>query len=387
MTERLAHLGGKMWEVHFEGRRRANAGDPVIELTIGEPDVPVAPDLLDVAEKAMRAGRTRYSVGRGEPEMLNALSDKYTRRTGRKIGTDQILCMPGTQGSLAVAMMSLVEKGDAVLVPDPYYATYEGVVRATNADFVPVPMDASNGFHLTENQLRDAITPNAKVLLLNSPHNPTGAVLSEAEVEAIGRVAVEHNLWIVCDEVYEKLVYDGAFASPLDNEDFADRVIVVSSISKSHAAPGFRSGWCVGPSWFTERVLAISEALFFGGQPFIADMTAYALNNHTQTHELMCTIYQQRIKDIMAVLGEANSVAPVKPESGMFMLLDVSATGLTGEQFARRLLDEKLVSVMPGSSFGAQAENFIRLSLTVESDQLIEAARRIVTLADELANA
>lgn len=373
-----------MWAVHFDARARANAGEDIIELTIGEPDVPVSPTLIDAAHQAMLAGRTRYSGGRGEQATCEAIAAKYAERTGRDITAANVLTLPGTQAALAFAMLSLVEEGDDVLVPDPYYATYQGVVRATGANFVPVPMSAENGFRLTAEQLDAAVTPASKVLLLNFPHNPTGAVLSVEEIEAIGEVCIKHNLWILSDEVYEQLVYGVPFASPFDLENLTDRTIAVSSISKSHAAPGFRSGWCVGPAWFTDKMQGVSESFLFGGQPFIADMTIEALTKPDNTAQRMCEKYVQRIAVLMRELSASNRITPLEPKSGMFMLVDVSETGLNGAAFSRRLLDEKAVATMPGSSFGDRAENYIRLSLTVEDDLLEEAARRIVALAEEI---
>ena len=285
-----------------------------------------------------------------------------------------------------MAMMTLVQAGDDVLVPDPYYATYEGVVASTGARFVPVPMNADNGFHLTADQLETAITPHSKVLLLNSPHNPTGAVLKTEELAAIGEVCAKHNLWVICDEVYEQLIYEGEFASLFDAPQFADRTIAVSSISKSHAAPGFRSGWCVGPAWFTDKMQGVSEAILFGGQPFIADMTAYALTHEDDTAQRMAEAYIRRIEVIETTLAPCELLSGMKPASGMFMLVDVSATGLNGNQFATRLLDEANVAVMPGEAFGAQAKDFIRLSLTVDDSLLAEAASRLVRLAETIAS-
>ena len=237
-------------------------------------------------------------------------------------------------------------------------------------------MSAANGFHLTVDQLEAAITPNAKALLLNSPHNPTGSVLSREEIDAIGQFCERHNLWIVCDEVYEQLIYRGTFASALDVDRLADRTIVVSSISKSHAAPGFRSGWCIGPDWFTDKMQGLSEAILFGGQPFIADMTRHALSHPDDTAERMCQTYQHRIDVLMATLDQ-RVMKPLPPEAGMFMLIDISASGLNGSQYALKLLNETGVATMPGDAFGKQADNFIRLSLTVDDDKLHEAARRM----------
>lgn len=374
-------LGSARWAVHFEARRRLKAGEDIIELTLGEPDVPTPPALIDVASSAMRAGRTGYSGGAGEPGMLEAVAEKYAKRSGREVTSKNVIAMPGTQAALALCMLSLVEAGDDVLVPDPYYATYEGVVRATGAGFVPIPMEASNGFHLTAEQVRAAVTPTSKVLLLNSPHNPTGAVLSRSELEAIGDVCREHDLWILSDEVYENLIYTGSFASPFDIAALADRVIVTSSISKSHAAPGFRSGWCVASTLFIERAQGVAEAVLFGGQPFIADMTEHALRFPDDTALTMGETYQRRITLLREGLSGSTNLKMLVPSAGMFALIDIENTGLTGEEFAMKLL-EYGVGVMPGSSFGDQAEYFVRVSLTVPDEQLIEAGRRIVKFAE-----
>ena len=381
-TERLALLGGARWEVHFNARRRVAAGEDIIELTIGEPDVPTPVELIDVANSSMRAGRTGYASGQGEPELLKAVAAKYTRRTGREILPEQVLLFPGTQAALAMCLMSMVGEGDAVLVPDPYYATYESVVRATGADFVPVAMSASNGFCLTVEQLQEAKVPNAKVLLLNSPHNPTGSVLDRQAVSEIAAFCRANNMWILSDEVYEDLIYGKPFVSAFDMAEFAECTIATSSISKSHAAPGFRSGWAVGPAWFIERALPVAESFLFGNQPFIADMTAHALNNPDQTAATMAEKYQHRIDLLLRAFGAApqSGLVPLRPESGMFMLVDVSATGKSGSEFAEMLLDFG-VAVMPGSSFGDQAGDFIRLSLTVVDEDLQRAAERILNCA------
>ncbi|MEE9314511.1 MAG: pyridoxal phosphate-dependent aminotransferase [Rhizobiaceae bacterium] len=383
ITERLASLGGEKWVVHYEARRRVEAGENVIELTIGEPDIPTPTYLIDVANTAMRAGRTRYSGGKGEAPLLAALATKYSARTNRTITAGQTLALPGTQAALAICMMALVEQGDAVLVPDPYYVTYEGVVRATGAEFIPVPMEAANGFHLTAKQVETAITPNTKVLLLNSPHNPTGAVLSASEIAAIGAVCKKHNIWILSDEVYEQLIYKGSFASPFDQDELAENTIVVSSISKSHAAPGFRSGWCIGPEWVIDRVQSVAESILFGNQPFIADMTTYALNNPDDTASRMSAIYQRRIELLMDAFSNSPKLKPMKPAAGMFMLVDVTATGMNGVEFSLELLDHG-VAVMPGNVFGEQADNLIRISLTVSDEKLAEAVKRMIEFANTI---
>ncbi|QRI63535.1 pyridoxal phosphate-dependent aminotransferase [Shinella sp. PSBB067] len=380
ITDRLQNLGSEKWAIHAEARRMKAEGKPVIELTIGEPDVAPDPTLLAEAVRAMHAGRYRYSNGRGEPAIVSALVRKYRERRS-DVTAENVLCFPGTQTALFAVMLGLVEAGDAVLVGDPLYASYEGVIRSTGAQCVPVPLRPENGFHMKAADLEAAITPECRVLLLNTPHNPTGAVLTAEEIAEIGAVCRRHDLWIVCDEVYEQLVFHGTFASPFDNPDLAERTVVVSSISKSHAAPGFRSGWAIGPAEFCTRLLAVSETMLFGGQPFIADMTAYALDNPIPTAATMRQSYKARAARFAEALSRAPGLVPLPPEAGMFIVVDVSDTGMSGEDFAWALLREEFVAVMPGSSFGEQAEGFIRLSLTVPDGDIDEACRRVSALA------
>ena len=380
ITDRLRGLGSGKWAVHFEARRRSEAGEAIIELTIGEPDIPPEEDLLDVCSEAMHAGRTGYGIGGGaDPQLAEAIAAKYSRRTGRSLGPDNVLAFPGTQTALYASIMGLAEEGDEVLVGDPLYATYEGVVRAAGATMRTVPLHARHRFHMRAEDVERAVTPRTRVLLLNSPHNPTGAVLTREEVAAIGEVCRRHDLWIVCDEVYEELIFEGRFVSPLDLPELAERSISVSSISKSHAAPGFRSGWAVGPKEFCERLLPVSETMLFGNQPFIADMTTYALTEPSPTAEILRETYQRRAELVASKL-EGSPLAPLMPDAGMFILVDVSALGVDGEAFAWTLLDHG-VAVMPGGAFGEQARDFIRISLTVPDEDLAEACGRIAALA------
>ncbi|WP_165217420.1 pyridoxal phosphate-dependent aminotransferase [Affinirhizobium pseudoryzae] len=384
ITDRLADLGSGRWALHLAARRMVAAGEPIIELTIGEPDLPPDPALLAECSRAMYAGRTRYSNGRGEPAVLKALVAKYEKRRPG-VTEKNFLCFPGTQTALYAVMTGLVEAGDGVLVGDPLYATYEGVIASTGAHLIPVPLRPENRFHLQAEDLERAITPEARVLLLNTPHNPTGAVLTEAEITSIGKVCRKHDLWIVCDEVYEQLLFGGEFASPFDMTDLAERTIVVSSISKSHAAPGFRSGWAAGPEEFCLKLLPVSETMLFGVQPFISDMTALALSQDFPTAGIMRENYQRRASVVQDTLSGSNLLKPMMPEGGMFVVVDVTATGLDGADFAWELLNTEKVAVMPGASFGHQAAGFIRISLTVPDDVLETAVRRMTDLASRLA--
>jgi arginine:pyruvate transaminase len=382
VTDRLAGLGGAKWAVHYRARAMAAAGEPVIELTIGEPDVPTPAPFVDAAASAMRAGRTGYSNGRGEPGVVAALAARYSERRGRTIGADQIMCLPGTQTTLYAILRTLVETGDEVLVGDPMYAEYQGQIAQTGARMVPVPLRQEHGFRMQAADVAAQITPRTRVLFLNTPHNPTGTVLRPADIRALGDVAKAHDLWIISDEVYEEMVFPGVtFASPLDLPDLADRVIAASSISKSHAAPGFRSGWCVGPAEFCKRMLPLSETMLFGSQPFIADLTELAVSEPSPVAAGMAERFARRAGLIADALDGVGGLRVHRPEAGMFTLVDIRATGLSGDDFAEGLLDLQKVAVMPGESFGAALAGWVRLSLTQPDDRTLEAANRIAAHA------
>ena len=220
--------------------------------------------------------------------------------------------------------------------------------------------------------------------LLNTPNNPTGAVLSASEIAAIGEVCRAHDLWIICDEVYADLTFGVPFASPFDNPVLRERTVVVSSLSKSHAMPGFRCGWAVGSQEFSDRLLPLAETMLFGSQPFLEDATAHALTHHFPEVDEMREAYRRRARAFVSGLSNAPGIVARMPEGGMFIMVDVRRTGLTGEAFATRLLDEENVVTMPGESFGEGGAGHLRVALTVDEDDLAEAATRIANLAQRL---
>jgi arginine:pyruvate transaminase len=385
ITERLQGLGSEKWAVHIEGKEREAKGEKLIFLSIGEPDAAVPGAIMDVAERQMRAGRTRYSNGRGEPQVLRALSAMYSKRTGRHVAPSQFLFLPGTQTALFVAFMGLIDIGDEVLLPDPYYATYEGVIAAAGGVPVPVRADPDRGFHLSAEDLAKKITPRTRALLLNTPGNPTGTVFTADEIASIGALCRKHDLWIVSDEVYATLTYGNTvFVSPFDDAALEERTVVVSSVSKSHAMPGFRCGWIAASEEFCERVLPFSETMLFGSQPFLEDATAFALDNYFPEVEKMKVDYEKRARALIAGLAGARTVSARMPEGGMFVMVDVRKTGLSGDDFARRLLAEEAVVTMPGESFGEGGAGHLRVALTVGETQIAEASKRIRRLAERI---
>ena len=353
-------------------------------LSIGEPDLPPPAKVIDQAISSMRAGRTKYAAGQGEPEALKAIARHLSKRSGNVVTPEEVLYTAGTQNGLCTALYTLVQSGDEVLVPDPYYATYEGLVAASGATFVPVPTSPENSFHVTAEAIEQAITPRSRVLLLNTPSNPTGAVLSEQEIDAIGDVCERHDLWIICDEVYADMTYDAPFCSPFDRKQLRHRTLAVSSISKSHALPGFRSGWVACPAEVTPRLVLVAEAMLFGSQPFIEDALVVALTEQHDEVQRMRVAYRERAQVLVEAINGSTAVSARMPEGGMFVMVDVRATKLSGEEFAWKLLDDHNIGVMPGESFGKGGAGHVRIALTVEAQVLRQACETIRTMAESL---
>lgn len=385
ISDRLSGLGAAKWAVHIEGLERAAAGKRVTFLSIGEPDLPPPASVLDQAVASMRGGRLKYAAGQGEQVALDAIAAHLSRRSGQNVSPDQIVYTAGTQNGLCTALMTLVQTGDEVLVPDPYYATYEGLVAASGATFVPVPTLPEDGFHVTAKQIEAAITPRSRVLLLNTPSNPTGAVLSQNEIDEIGEVCERHDLWIIVDEVYADLTYGAPFCSPFDRPHLRHRTLAVSSISKSHALPGFRAGWIASPLEVTPRLVLVAEAMLFGSQPFIEDALAVALSQRHPEVERLRSSFQERARQLVSSFDGSTAAKARMPEGGMFIMVDIRETKMSGEEFAWKLINEHDIVVMPGESFGKGGAGHIRLALTNEATVLREAGSRIRAAAEALA--
>jgi arginine:pyruvate transaminase len=383
IATRLATLGSDKWAVHIEGKRRRAGGEKLIFLSIGEPDLAPPQSLLDHTRAQVRLGRLGYSPGTGDVALTQSLARFYTKQTGRSITAQQFLFVPGTQTGLSLAFLAILEFGDEVLMFDPYYATYEAVVTAPGGIPVAVKLDPDRGFHPDLAALEKAVTPKTRAILLNSPSNPTGAVFTPTEIRAIGDIAKKHDLWIVSDEVYATLIHgEHHFTSPFFHQDLEERTIVVSSISKSHAVPGFRCGWMAGSVDFCARVLPVSETMLFGSQPFLEDALSFALDNDFAETKAMRDAYWSRGKALVEGLQASNRVKARLPEGGMFVMVDVRPTGISGEAFARKLLAEQNVVTMPGESFGDAGAGHLRVALTVDEATMAEAARRIVQVAE-----
>jgi arginine:pyruvate transaminase len=385
LVDRVAGKGAGAWEIHFAAERQRAAGRDIIFLTVGDPDqAPPAP-VIEATVAALRRHRTGYAPILGYPEVRGAVAARFARRTGKPCAADNVVIVPGTQAGLYCALQCLAGPGDEVIVPEPMYATYEAVGGASGARLVNIPLRPENGFHPDLDALARAVTPRTRMIWINSPHNPTGAVLDRAEIAAIAALCRQHDLWLLSDEVYEDLAFARAHVSPWSLPGMEERTVVVSSLSKSHAIPGFRMGWMIGPTSLTPHLFNLLLCTLYGGPPFIQDGGLVALTSDLPEVAALHEDYRRRAALMFGILAAAPNCRVAAPEGGMFVLLDIRASGLSSEEFAKRLLEREGVAVLPADGFGPSATGHLRISLTVGDDRLKEAGERIVRLARQLA--
>lgn len=381
LTTRIAGRGAGAWRAHFEGVRRREAGADVILLTISDPDQPPPAAVIDETVAALRRHHTGYAPIIGYPAVREAVAARIARRTGQPCAADNVVIVPGTEAGLYCAMQCLADAGDEVVVPEPIYATYEAIINASGARMVTVPLPSLSGFHPDLDALAAAITPHTRVVWINSPHNPTGAVFTAEEIAAIAKLCRERDLWLLSDEVYEDLAFARPHTSPWSLPGMAERTVVCSSLSKSHAMAGFRFGWIVGPPALAEHLFNLLLAMLFGGPPFIQDGALPALTNDLPEAAALREDYRRRAVLLAGLLAEAPGCRVIRPEGGMFVMVDVRGTGRRAQDFAEGLIAQENVAVLPCDGFGPSAAGHLRISLTEPDARLREAGERILRFA------
>ena len=378
IVDRLANEGARAWAIHARALRYRESGRDVVVLSIGDPDFDTPRAIADAMVERARGGDTHYSDVDGGPALKTAIAAYRRRHAGQPAGPENISVTLGAQGALYSAAMCVAQAGDEVIVPRPAYVTYESVVRATGARPVDVPLRAGRDFHLDAADVEAAVTSATRAVLINTPHNPTGAAYRRGDLDALAQVCRAHDLWLISDEVYGRTLFDGrAHVSPATLPGMAERTIVVDSLSKSHAMTGWRVGWTVGPEAFTRHMYHLGLALHYGLPTFIQSSVVAAFADDFPEIDAMRARYEARRDRVCEALAGNPRLRVVRPEGSCFMMLDVRPSGLASQDFCHRLLEEAGVSLLAGEGFGAAAAGFVRLSLTATDADLAEAVRRI----------
>ena len=386
LSQRISGLlgdGSDGWEVFIKARKMIKDGIDVVELTIGEHDIRTAAPILQDMHKAAMGGHTGYASVPGTDALRQTVAKRVQERTGVPTVPENVLITPGGQAALFAAHMVACDAGDTALYLDPFYATYPGTLRGVGAIPKAIQTRAEDAFQPRAGDI-DACAAGAKSLLINTPNNPTGTVYSLETLEGIADVCKAHDLWLISDEVYDTQVWDGEHISPRALPDMAQRTLVVGSMSKSHAMTGSRCGWVVGPAEVIESLINLATHTTYGVAGFIQDASDFALNQGPAFEEDIAAPFRRRRALGQEILEHQSTVGLIPAQGAMYMMLDIRATGMSGEAFAYALLEAHHIAVMPGESFGTAAAGHIRVAMTIEDGAFVQALETLCEFADTL---
>ena len=370
ISDRIKNItvnGSDGWGVFNKARTMISNGEKVIELSIGEHDIKTSTNITDAMHKSALNGNTGYAEMQGLKKLRELIAKRNQERTGDKTNPENIIITPGGQAGLFATHMATCNEGDRALFLDPYYATYPGTIRSVGAKAIPIETQSQNGFQPPFNEI-DLRATGAKTLLINSPNNPTGVVYSKDTFNSIAKAVIKHKLWLISDEVYDCQIWNGAHLTPRSIETIADQTLVIGSMSKSYAMTGFRCGWVIGPEPIIENMVHLATSTTYGVPAFIQDAAYFALKKGSEIEKKVSEPFFRRYQSAQSVLNEAKNIKLIPGDGTMYLMLDIRETGLSGDEFANLLLDEKKIAVMPGESFGTAAAGHLRIAMTVADD-------------------
>ena len=375
------------WGVHYRARAMQYAGEDVTILSVGDHDFTTNAVIVDACKASLDAGQHHYSPVTGGIELREAVAQRIARRTGVATSLDQAIICPGGQAGLYACATLAINPGDEAIIVEPYYATYAQTVLAAGGVPVCVATLPEDGFQPSAEAIAAAITPKTRMILINSPQNPSGVVYTRETLESIAAACREHDLWLVSDEVYESQVYDGEHISPRELDGMAERTLVIGSMSKSHAMTGWRVGWVIGPEVAIASLADLFLTMTYGMAPFVQNAALVGLQQGGQGEKDIAALYRRRRDRALQALALSKTLKVHAPAAAMYLLIDVRAVNANGEAFANALLDAEKIGVMPGESFGASASGHIRISLCTEDEKLAEACERMGRFADSRSTA
>jgi aspartate/methionine/tyrosine aminotransferase len=370
-----------------EARRKADAlaarGVDIVDFGIGEPDFAAPEVATEAAIRALREGRGRYVDPRGLPALREAICAFESTRNRHEVVPSEVVVTAGSYGALSITARALLDAGDEVLLPEPFWGPYRSIVQLVGAIPVPVPGRVVGGrFTFDVDALRVHATPRTRAIVINTPNNPTGRVLTRAELSAIADLAFERDLWIVADEVYGQLVYDGASHQSVAalSPDVADRTVVATSLSKTFAMTGWRLGYCLAPARVAEALSRINQYNLRCPTSFVQYAAAVALADAWPEVDRMRRTYRARRDLVVRRLGRLPGVRTDVPEGTFYAFPRIPDAWGTGKAFADRLLTEAGVVVSAGNAYGASAAQHFRVSFATSEALLNEGFDRIERL-------
>lgn len=382
IASRVAQLNGEgALAVFTRAKELEKQGRSIIHLELGEPDFHPAAPVVDALRAAVAAGRDRYCSTRGIPVLREAIAD-YLKRTRRlNVNAEQVLVAPGCKMALSLAMMALIEPGDEVLYPDPGFPIYPSFTRGLGAVPVPFGLEERNEFQPDLEEIAAKITPKTRVLIFNSPNNPTGTVFGKETLQQIADLAVKHDLWVISDEIYARILFTGEYSSISALPEMAARTVIIDGFSKSFAMTGWRLGYAVAPKHVIDALDLLVLNTFTCTAEFSQVAAVEALADTTGAVDAMVAEYRKRRDLFVEKLNKIPGFRCLSPGGAFYAWVNIEETGLPAEEVARLLLEEVGVAGIAGAAFGPGGKNYVRFSLVSARNLLGEALERIERLS------
>lgn len=380
-------LSKAITEIQPSGIRRffdaASTMSNVISLGVGEPDFDTPWHVREEGIYSLEKGRTFYTGNSGLLELREEIGRYLDRRFGLSYSTDEILVTVGGSEAIDIGFRTMLDPGDEVIIPEPCYVSYLPCVKLAGGVPVRLPLEEKDQFKLTKEKLLSAITDKTKILVLPFPNNPTGAILSREELQIIADIVKEHDLFVMSDEIYSELNYEGGHVSIASIPGMRERTIVINGFSKSYAMTGWRLGYAAGPKEIMKQMLKIHQFVIMCAPTTSQYAAIEALRNGDEDVRRMRESYDERRRFLVNALNEMG-LPCFEPKGAFYVFPNISAYGMTSEEFARRLLEQERVAVVPGTAFGECGEGFLRISYAYSIDNLKKALDKIEKFIDTL---
>jgi aspartate/methionine/tyrosine aminotransferase len=374
IATRVSQLNGEgALAVFSRARELERQGRSIIHLELGEPDFHPAAPVVDSLRNAVAAGRDRYCATRGIPALREEITHYLARTRNLSLQPEQVLVAPGCKMALSLAMMALIEPGDEVLYPDPSFPIYPSFTRGLGAKAVSFALREENRFQPNLDEIAAKITPKTRVLILNSPNNPTGTVYDDRAVEGIARLARKHDLSVITDEIYARIVFGGEYKSIWNLAGMAERTVIIDGFSKSFAMTGWRLGYAVAPVHVIDAMDLLVLNTFTCAAEFTQVAAIEALRDTTNAVDAMVAEYQLRRDLFVQSLARIPGFRCHSPEGAFYAWVNIEDTGMPAEEIQKILLEEAGVAAIAGAAFGAEGKNYLRFSL-VSARTLLEDA-------------
>jgi aspartate aminotransferase len=377
---RMDRLGTESaFEVLAQARRLEAEGRSVIHLEIGEPDFGTPENIIEAAHQAMLSGATHYTPAAGVPLVREAVAREMTRRGGVAVRPSQVVVVPGTKNILHFALLALIEPGDEVILPDPGYPVYRSLVDFVGAAARPVAINEDADFRMDLDEVERTITAKTRMIIINSPQNPTGGVLTEADLDRLAELALRHDLWVVSDEIYSEICFQELPRPIWSRPGLAERTIVMDGLSKTYAMCGWRLGYGVMPEALAERMttLLINTSACAAAFTQLAAIEALESPQSRVAVDAMVAAFKGRRDMLVEGLNQIPGFRCHLPAASFYAFPNVTETGIPSRELAGRLLNEAGVAAVAGDAFGAYGQGHLRFAYTVSEQQIGEAVERI----------